>query len=287
MLKINIDRTGYKMQELICWNNGTYKPLGEVTLSILDFGFIHSDATYDVMKTSNSKILFFDKHLTRYTNSCNYFGFSPVEDIESIVQELLAVNNITDAFVWVCNWRGTPPSGSPRDMSGPDNRVVYVKPYYGIKDSSITLGIHTKNTRTPDTVVSQKFKNFGWIELTQAQKYADNNQFDSAIVLDDNRFICEGPGFGICFVSNNTVITPMQNCLDSITIQVVNDVCNGLNIPFVRKNITVEEALDADECFICSTSGGITPVSSIEWHSGYKTELTNKLIKEFKQHETN
>ena len=79
----------------------------------------------------------------------------------------------------------------------------------------------------------------------------------------------------------------MQNCLDSITIQVVNDVCKSLNIPFVRKNITVKEALEADECFICSTSGGITPVSSLESRSSYKIELTNTLIKEFKQYETN
>lgn len=274
------------MKKLICWNNGTYKPLGDVKLSILDFGFIHNDATYDVMKTSNGKILFFDKHLNRYNNSCEYFGFRPIDNIKSIVNKLLEINNIDNAFVWVCNWRGTPPSGSPRDMSGIENQVVYVKPYYGIKDSSISLGIHTKNTRTPDSAVPQKYKNFGWIELTQAQKYADKNQYDSAIVLDDNGFICEGPGFGICFISNNTVMTPLKNCLDSITIQVVHDVCNSLNIPFKRKDITVDEALAADECFICSTSGGITPVSSLET-SNYKTILISKLIEEFRRYETN
>ena len=34
---------------LIAYKNGEYKPLREIGPTILDFGFIHCDSTYDVM----------------------------------------------------------------------------------------------------------------------------------------------------------------------------------------------------------------------------------------------
>lgn len=271
------------IENLICWHDNKWIALKHVNVSILDFGFIHNDATYDVMKTSNGKILFYDKHVKRYENSCEFFGFTPVDNIDSIVEELLQINKIEDAFVWVCNWRGKPPSGSPRDMSGPEHMVVYVKPYYNIADSAVDLGLYREYCRTPDTTIPQKYKNFGWVELTKAQKYADDNDFDSAIILDTNGNVTEGPGFGICFVKNGEVYTPQSNCLDSITIQVVEDLCNNLNIQFNRADISVQDMYNSDEAFICSTSGGITPVNQIE-HKTYKNDLTTILVEEFKNH---
>ena len=35
--------------DLIAYRDGEYKPLREIGPSILDFGFIHCDATYDVL----------------------------------------------------------------------------------------------------------------------------------------------------------------------------------------------------------------------------------------------
>lgn len=273
------------INNLICWHNGKYIAIKHVNVSILDFGFIHSDATYDVMKTSNGNILFYDKHLTRYQESCEYFGFDAVENVDEIVKELLDINKIENAFVWVCNWRGTPPSGSPRDMSGPEHRVVYIKPYYSIADSSVSLGVFEENKRTPDASIPQKYKNFGWIELTRAQKYADSNNFDSALLVDSNNNITEGPGFGVCFVDNNIVYTPKENCLGSVTIQVVEDICKQNNIQFIRTNINNNLVNKMEECFICSTSGGITPVKSIEGIEFKSNELTKRLIDLFEKQE--
>lgn len=271
------------IENLICWYDNKYIALKHVNVSILDFGFIHSDATYDVMKTSNGEILFYDKHFSRYKNSCEYFGFTPIKNITEIVKDLLDINKIENAFVWVCNWKGTPPSGSPRDMSAPEHKVVYVKPYYAISDNAVSLGIHRENKRTPDVSVPQNYKNFGWIELTQAQKYADMQGFDSAIVLDTDDNVAEGPGFGICVVKDGTVITPANNVLHSVTISVVEDICSKLSIPFYRTSIKQEQLLNADEIFICSTSGGITPVKQIETIEKNTHTITDKLNSVFKE----
>lgn len=271
------------IDNLYCWHDDTIKVIKDVHVSILDFGFIHCDATYDVMKTSNGQLLFYEKHIERYVNSCKYFNFTPIENLQEIVSDLLEINKIQNAFVWVINWRGKPPTGNPRDMSGPEHRVVYVKPYYDISDNYVSLGLYTENKRTPDLTVPQKYKNFNWIELTKAQRYADENNFDSAIILDTNDNISEGPGFSICFVQNSVVYTPKENCLDSITIQIVENVCKQNNIEFVRTKLNKSIIYTMDECFICSTSGGITPVSKIEDSIVSNFEVTKKLIELYKE----
>ena len=186
-----------------------------------------------------------------------------------------------DAFIWAILWRGTPPSGSPRDMSGPQHTVIYVKPYYSIKNDSVNLVIDNQHRRTPDECYGQQYKNFAWIELTLSQKYANKHNVDSAIILSKEGFITEGPGFGICFVTNDgIVLTPKKDVLNSVTIEVVEDICKEQGIEFKRKDIYTGEGLSAKECFICSTSGGITLVNKLE-NTTYSHELSKKLMHEY------
>lgn len=268
------------MNNLICWHDGEYKLLRDVSITPLDFGFIHSDATYDVLRIKNGKIMFLDLHLERFSNSGNYFYFSPIADIQSIAHVLIEKNNIKDAFLWLTSWRGAPPTGHPRDVNAPQHNLIYVKPYYGISDTGINLCIDKENKRTPDVVHNQEYKNFSWIEFNRAQRNSVIKGYDSALLLTVDNFISEGPGFGVCFVKNNTVLTPAKDCLKSVTIAVVEQLCLKMNIKFQRCNITEEEALSSDEAFICSTSGGITFINKLN-DKIYSHRLTEKLKIEY------
>jgi branched-chain amino acid aminotransferase len=270
----------YTLTNLICWQNGEYKPLGSVSISPLDFGFIHSEATYDVLRIKDGKIMFLDLHLNRYTNSCTYFHFTPMQNVGTIANKLIEENNIKDAFLWLISWRGIPPSGSPRDISAPQNNLMYVKPYYGISSNGLSLCIDRKHKRTPDVSHNQEFKNFSWIEFNLAQRNSIDRGYDSALLLTIDDYISEGPGFGVCFVKDNKVITPAKDCLKSITIEVVESLCKKLNLIFERCDITEQEALNADEAFICSTSGGITPITKLD-EKLYDNKVTLTLKKEY------
>lgn len=268
------------MNNLICWHDGEYKPLSEVHISPLDFGFIHSEATYDVLRIKNGKIMFMDLHLKRFANSCEYFHFNKLENVQEIAESLMSKNNIKDAFLWLTNWRGIPPSGSPRDITAPQHSLIYVKPYYGISSNGLKMCINREHRRTPDVCHNQEYKNFSWIEFNLAQRDACANGYDSALLLTTDGYITEGPGFGVCFVSNGCVMTPKRDVLKSVTIEVVESLCNTLNMPFIRKDITKGEALNSEEAFICSTSGGITPITTLD-ASIYKTTITDKLRSEY------
>ena len=134
--------------DLIGYKNGEYKPLNEIGPTILDFGFIHCDATYDVMPVYNGKAFCYERHLQRFKNSTERYGLElPDVDPLEIIKELAKRNPIENAFVWFLAWRGYPPSGNPRDIENcPTHFAMYIKPSYPIAKSPIVNLALDENT---------------------------------------------------------------------------------------------------------------------------------------------
>ena len=51
------------------WINGEFVKLAEAKISILDWGFLRSDATYDVVHVWKGRFFQLDKHLDRFFES--------------------------------------------------------------------------------------------------------------------------------------------------------------------------------------------------------------------------
>ena len=171
---------------LIAYKNGQYKPLHEIGPTILDFGFIHCDATYDVMPVYDGKAFCYDRHLARFKASAERYGLNiPDVDPLEIIKELVKRNPIGNAFVWFILWRGFPPSGNPRDLENcPTNFAMYVKPSYPIASTPQVKLFLDKNTkRVNDDYYGQTYKNMAWIELTMSQRTRPQG-FDTTVLVD-------------------------------------------------------------------------------------------------------
>ena len=257
--------------DLIAYRDGEYKPLREIGPSILDFGFIHCDATYDVMPVYNGKAFCYDRHSTRFENSAKRYGLElPDVDRLSIVKELKKLNDVTNAFVWFLVWRGAPPSGNPRDIKNcPIHFAMYIKPSYPIADNPIvTLHLDTNTNRVSDDYYGQEYKNMAWLDLTMSQRNKPADA-DTTILIDVDGNVTEGPGFNVGIVSNGVIYTADKNVLKGITMTVVEDIAKDNGILFARLPISQEQFNNANEVFITSSSGGVTATQK----SGPITEL--------------
>ena len=266
---------------LIAYKNGEYKPLREIGPTILDFGFIHCDSTYDVMPVYNGKAFCYDRHLNRFKNSAKRYGLKvPDVDPLTIIKELAKRNPIENAFVWFLIWRGFPPSGNPRDLENcPINFAMYIKPSYPIaKTPIVKLYLDEKINRVNDDYYGQEFKNMAWIELTMSQmkKPAD---FDTTVLVDTDGFVTEGPGFNVGIVKDKIILTSNRNVLKGVTMSVVEDIAKESNMQFKRLPISKELFLSADEVFITSSSGGVTATTK----TGVVTEF---LITQYERKKT-
>ena len=246
--------------DLIAYRDGEYKPLREIGPSILDFGFIHCDATYDVMPVYNGKAFCYDRHSTRFENSAKRYGLElPDVDRLAIVKELKKLNDVTNAFVWFLVWRGAPPSGNPRDIANcPIHFAMYIKPSYPIANNPIVnLHLDTNTNRVSDDYYGQEYKNMAWLDLTMSQRNKPTDA-DTTILVDVDGHVTEGPGFNVGIVKNKVIYTADKNVLKGITMTVVEDIARNHGIMFCRLPISQEEFNNADEVFITSSSGGVT-----------------------------
>jgi branched-chain amino acid aminotransferase len=246
--------------DLVAYKNGEYKPLGEIGPSILDFGFIHCDATYDVMPVYNGKAFCYERHLQRFKNSAERYGLTiPDVDPLEIIKELAKRNPIDNAFVWFIIWRGFPPSGNPRDLENcPVNFAMYIKPSYPIaKSPLVRLHLDKYTNRVNDDYYGQEYKNMSWIDLTLSQRKTPAG-FDTTVLIDVDGNVTEGPGFNVGIVKNKAIYTADKNVLKGITMSVVQDIARNNGIMFCRLPISQKEFNNADEVFITSSSGGVT-----------------------------
>jgi len=245
---------------LIAYKNGEYKPLREIGPTILDFGFIHCDSTYDVMPVYDGKAFCYDRHVARFKASAERYGLNiPNVDPLEIIKELVKRNPIQNAFVWFILWRGFPPSGNPRDLENcPTNFAMYVKPSYPIASTPQVKLFLDKNTkRVNDDYYGQTYKNMAWIELTMSQRTRPQG-FDTTVLVDTKGQITEGPGFNVGIVKNKIIYTADKNVLKGITMSVVEDIAKENGYTFLRIPVTTQMFEDADEVFITSSSGGVT-----------------------------
>ena len=256
------------MNNFPAWRNGTYCNLSDLSLSILDLGVVHSDATYDVLAVRNGRALQLPQHLNRLENSCRGWRL-PLsysrEELTTVMSELYHGSELESAFVWLAVTRGIPDSGNPRDLIRCATEVMaYVKPYYGFNAHNTARLCLSTVPRTPDASINQCYKNWAWPDLTQAQWQAQDRGYDSAVLLDHAGHLTEGPGFNIVLVIDNALHIPRNNVLGGITVHLIQQLCDAHNIAYKYCDIDINMIDAATDMFITSTAGDITSVIEFE-----------------------
>ena len=250
------------------WKNGKYCTVQDLTISVLDLGLIHSDATYDVLAVKNNSIVNYSAHIQRLVNSANGWKIPlrySVEEIEIVIQTLIHQAPTDDLLVWIGLTRGIPTSGNPRDLNScVPEMFIYTKPYFGFnKENSATVCL-AKQKR--NTAIDQRMKNFAWQDLTLAQWEAIDRGYDTAILLDEKGYLTEGPGFNVGVIKENFVYAPKHNCLKGTVMDLVKSACDRdtRGLWFEYRNLTPSFAEDCDAMFLTSTAGNVIPVKCFE-----------------------
>lgn len=276
--------TGYNNYP--AWNNGNYCTVKDLTVSILDLGLIHSDATYDVMAFIEHSGLKIDQHVDRFIASCDYWRINLEYSRDELVDVVHAIHQRTgwsSSIIWLSATRGIPESGNPRDLLNcKANIMCYAKPYQQFNGSGRASVCLATQQRVPDSGVNQLHKNFVWSDLTRAQWEAIDRGYDTAILLSTEGYLTEGPGFNVAIVKDNTVFAPRTNRLPGISMRLVEQTCIENNINFVWADID-QAALDTcDDMFLTTTVGNLVTVENYNGRELIPSAVQHKLKKEIK-----
>lgn len=254
------------------FQDGVYKPIADVSVNVLDWGFNKSDVTYDVVHVKDGAFFRLQHHLDRFWASMAGLRMSipySQEEVGEILAECVRQARLRDAYVAMITTRGVPKPGMPRKPGLIENRFIgYAIPWVDvIKPDVQERGAHliiAKTPRIPSASVDPTIKNYHWGDLIRAQFEADDAGADTAVLLDMDGYLTEGPGFNVFAVIDGTVFTPDRGALEGITRQSVLDICAELGIPSEIRPITADEFREADEVFTATTAGGVMPCSRVD-----------------------
>ena len=110
----------------VAYVRGDYRPMAEATISVLDWGFLRSDATYDVVHVWQRRFFRLDAHVDRFLRSLQRLRLGLPVDRDGLIDILktcTAKAGHDDAYVEMICTRGFSPTFS-RDPRDADNQLI-------------------------------------------------------------------------------------------------------------------------------------------------------------------
>ena len=106
-----------------------------------------------------------------------------------------------------------------------------------------------------------------YMNSRMGQLEAVRNGYDSAIFLNQEGTVSEGPGSCVFIVKDGVLITPplTASILDSITRSTIIDIArDDLGLKVIERDVEKNELYIADEVFMCGTAVEVVPVFSVD-----------------------
>jgi branched-chain amino acid aminotransferase len=250
-------------------------PITEAAVPIIDCGFMHADAVYDVVSVSRGAFFRLEQHQARFARACDAIRVRNPFDRQreaAILHELVARTGLRDAYVWWSVTRGLPPMGRSEMV----NAAKFENRFYAFAVYFIFLADDAQRTRGIDLIVSRDririspravdptAKNFCWLDMQMALFEAGDRGAEWAVLTDEAGFLTEAAGANIFAVVDGTVVTPDGGCLEGITRQSVFELCGEIGLPAKATRLHADELRTAQEVFMTTTAGSVMPVRSVD-----------------------
>lgn len=257
--------------EGVAYVDGDYRPLSEAKISVLDWGFLRSDATYDVVHVWDGKFFRLDRHMDRFMASVEKLRMTlPVDrdGLANILNECVSRSGMRESYVEMILTRGRSPTVSRDPRDAVNNFIAFAMPFGWImNEEQRRRGINVviaETRRIPVESVDPTVKNYHWLDLVAGMFESYDRGGESVVLTDLAGNITEGPGFNIFAVKGGRAATADRGVLQGITRQTAIELCEELQIPVDAGTVTAEALRGADEIFLTSTAGGVMPVTRID-----------------------
>lgn len=254
----------------IAWIEGELVPLVHARIPILDQGFLRGDLTYDVPGVWDGRYFRLDEHLDRLEASCEKMRFKlPLgrAAVREKVIEMVARSGIRDAYVELIVTRGLK---FVREYASYENSLyLMVMPYVWAMQPAVQrtggAAIVTRTVRrTPPGAMDPTIKNLQWGDFCRGWLEAMDRGAVYSLLPDGDGNITEGGGYNICVIKDGVLSTPSRGVLEGITRKTVLEVAQARQVPTVLDFVPVNALYDADELFICTTAGGVMPLTQLD-----------------------
>jgi len=251
--------------------DGQYVAPEDAKISIFDWGFLHSDATYDVAHVWQGKFFRLGDHIDRFFASMDRLRLDPGktrDEVRAVMHECVRRSGLRDAYVEVLCTRGLPAPGSRDPRSCTNRFMAFAIPFVWIADPAkqargIDLFISDVQRIAPASV-DPRVKNYHWLDMVSALFQAYDRGAETAVLVDAAGHVTEGPGFNVFACVDGELRTPASGVLEGISRRTVIELARTRGLPVREAPLPAADLRRADEVFLSSTGGGVIGISRVD-----------------------
>ncbi|MBM7854593.1 branched-subunit amino acid aminotransferase/4-amino-4-deoxychorismate lyase [Desulfohalotomaculum tongense] len=270
--------------------NGQIINDSEVKISPLSWGVSYGYGLFETILIAGGMPVFFDEHIQRMHRSAEFFNLSvpPAGIIGEWLSNLLKANNLREGRARIQLTALNETSGTGKLTTGliisAREGVPYHKELY---EKGVNIGILSGRKNHHSPVVKHKTMNY--LENILGQREAAQKGWAEGLFLNHDGYLAEGTKSNIFLVKDKQLYTPDTDSgiLPGITREKIIYTAGRQGIKVKEKKITVEELLNADECFICNSLMSVMPVASVDKRpvgSGGVGDITGVLMDAYNQY---
>jgi D-alanine transaminase len=269
----------------IAYVNGSFVPLKDARVSVLDRGFLFADGIYEVSAVLDGKLIDNESHLARLVRSVGEIALplpETIERIQEIQRELITRNEVGSGLVYIEVTRG---ADTGRDFAFPKNVKPTLVMFTSVKDivnapsAKKGIGVIT----VPDIRWERRdIKSVALLAQVLAKQAAAAAGAGEAWMIEDGK-VTEGGSSSAFILTRDDVLVTRQNSsaiLPGCTRKAVVKLAEERQLRIEERPFSIEEALAAKEAFITSASLFVQGVVSIDGKpvaDGKPGPMTNRL----------
>lgn len=254
----------------LIWWDGKMIPWRDARLHVLSHGLHYASAVFEGERAYEGHIFKLREHTDRLIESGRILGFEipfTAEAIDAACNQVLAANDMTNAYVRPLAWRGS----EQLSVSAQATKIhlmiaVWSWPNLFGSDrmAGVKLGMAPWKRPHPETAPTRSKAAGLYMTGTMSKHAVELDGFNDALMLDWRGRVAEATGANIFFVIDGKLHTPIPDCfLDGITRRTVMALAAKRHLDVIERVIMPEEMVQATEVFLAGTAAEVTPVRQI------------------------
>lgn len=243
--------------------------------------FVYGDLLFETIRLSGGELVNIDLHAKRLEQGAKLLGFDlpSTWDVHYLTDLVLSSVKGDDARIRLVVSR----QGNGFYLPNNNDVRFYVEHWALMPKKALIHNIDVFEAQYKACSTLSNLKSGNALIYVLASQYAAENNLDDALILNQHGRIAEATSSNLFWIKNGIISTPplAEGPVTGIMREVVIKLAQKQGLLVQEKELTIDELLIADECFLTNALNGITIVNTFRGKQ-MEHEITSLLQRDIK-----
>jgi D-alanine transaminase len=249
--------------------NGSFMPIEQAQVPVLDRGFIFGDGVYEVIPVYSRRPFRLDGHLSRLQNSLDGIRLpNPYakEHWAALIAELIERNASEDQYLYLHITRGVAQRDHPFPCPPVLPTVFLMSSPLNTPPAQLLQSGVSAITATDNRWLRCDIKAISLLPNLLLRQLAVDADCSETILFREDLYLTEGTASNIFVVKNGCLLTPPKShlMLPGVTYDVLLELAVAHGVSVEMRQISKDELLAADELFLTSSTRELQPITRVD-----------------------